>query len=190
MGPAPAPTAENCTDDSPFFFLHRRLKTEISETVINKQDPTKNDVTSSPDPLVGFTGRERGERKLQRQNKERVRKGRGKGRERKSEGREGGERAVEIAPTLISRSRLLCKSLYAHTRLTAIFPGLPWSAGTRKVKPVWILLKQETVSDSGITWAICKAAPRSRQITTPTPHHSVFCRPDALPGANQQLSKH
>jgi len=70
------------------------LKTEISETVINKQDPTKNDVTSSPDLLVGFTGRERGERKLQRQNKERVRKGRGKGRERKGEGREGGEGAV------------------------------------------------------------------------------------------------
>jgi len=83
----------------PFFFLHWRLKTEISETVINKQDPTKNDVTSSPDPLVGFTGREREERKLQRQNKERVRKGRGKGRERKSEEREGGGRAGEIAPT-------------------------------------------------------------------------------------------
>ena len=23
---------------------------------------------------------------------------------------------------------------YTHTRLTALFPGLPWSAGTRKVK--------------------------------------------------------
>ena len=36
------------------------------------------------------------------------------------------------------------------------------------------LLKQETVSGSGISWAICKPAPRSRQITTPAPHHSVF----------------
>ena len=36
--------------------------------------------------------------------------------------------------------------------------------GTRKVKPIWILLKQETVSGSGISWAICKSAPRSRQI--------------------------
>ena len=44
----------------------------------------------------------------------------------------------------------------------------------RKVKPIWILLKQETVSGSGIRWAICKPAPRSRQITTPAPHHSVF----------------
>jgi len=52
-----------------------------------------------------------------------------------------------------------------HTRLTALFPGLPRWAGTRKVKPIWILLKQETAS--GISWAICKSAPRSRQITTP-----------------------
>ena len=28
---------------------------------------------------------------------------------------------------------------------------------------------------SCISWAICKqSAPRSRQITTPTPHHSIF----------------
>jgi len=28
---------------------------------------------------------------------------------------------------------------------------------------------------SGISWTICKqSAPRSRQITTPTPHHSMF----------------
>ena len=58
-------------------------------------------------------------------------------------------------------------------------------AGTRKVKPIWILLKQETVSVNDISWAICKSAPRSRQITTPAPHHSVFYRPDALPAADQ-----
>ena len=30
-------------------------------------------------------------------------------------------------------------------------------------------------ADSGISWTICKqSAPRSRQITTPTPHHSFF----------------
>ena len=35
---------------------------------------------------------------------------------------------------------------------------------------------------SGISWTICKqSAPRSRQITTPTPHHLSFYRPDALP---------
>ena len=63
---------------------------------------------------------------------------------------------------------------YTHTHLTALFPGLPGWAGTRKVKPIWILLEQETVSGSGISRAICKSAPRSRQITTPAPHHSSF----------------
>ena len=55
-----------------------------------------------------------------------------------------------------------------HTRLTAFFPGLPGWAGTRKVKPIWILLKQETVTGSGISWATCKSAPHSRQMATPT----------------------
>ena len=63
---------------------------------------------------------------------------------------------------------------HTHTRLTALCPGLPRWAGTRKVKPIWILLEQETVSGSGISWAICKSAPCSRQITTPAPHYSVF----------------
>jgi len=53
-------------------------------------------------------------------------------------------------------------------------PGLSVCAGTRKVKPIWILLKQETVSGSGIHWAICRSAPRSTQITMPAPHRSVF----------------
>ena len=57
-------------------------------------------------------------------------------------------------------------------------------------KPIWILLKQETVSGSGISWAICKSAHRSRQITMPAPHHSVFYRPDALPVAQPAVSKH
>jgi len=42
------------------------------------------------------------------------------------------------------------------------------------------------VSGSGIRWAICKSTPRSRQITTPAPHHSVFYRPDALPNQQRQ----
>ena len=80
--------------------------------------------------------------------------------------------------------------IHTHTRLTALCPGLPWWAGTRKANPIWILLKQETVSGSGISWAICKSAPRSRQITMPTPHHSVFYQPDALPVAQPTVSKH
>ena len=53
--------------------------------------------------------------------------------------------------------------LHTHTRLTALCPGLPGWSGTTKVKPIWILLKQQTVSGSGISWTICKSAPRSRQ---------------------------
>ena len=79
---------------------------------------------------------------------------------------------------------------HTHTRLTALFLGLPGWAGTRKVKPIWISLKQETVSGSSISWAICKSARRSRQITTPAPHHSVFYRPGALPATQATASKH
>ena len=43
---------------------------------------------------------------------------------------------------------------HTHTRLMALCRGLPRWAGTRKVKPIWILLKQETVDGSGISWAI------------------------------------
>ena len=46
------------------------------------------------------------------------------------------------------------------------------------------------VSGSGISWAMCKCAPRSRQITTPAPRHSDFYRPDALPAAQPTASKH
>ena len=79
---------------------------------------------------------------------------------------------------------------HTHIRLTALCPGLPGWTGTRKVKPIWILVKQETVSGNGISWAVCKSAPRSRQITTPALHRSVFYRLDALPAAQPTASKH
>ena len=79
---------------------------------------------------------------------------------------------------------------HTHTRLTALCPGLPGWAGTRKVQSIWILLKQETVGGSRISWAMCKSSPRSRQITMPTPHCSDFYRPDALPDAQPTASKH
>ena len=83
-----------------------------------------------------------------------------------------------------------CEHTHTHTRLTALFPGFPGWAGTKKVKPIWILLKQETASGSGISWAICKSTPRSRQITMPAPQHSVFYRPDVLPADQPTASKH
>ena len=75
---------------------------------------------------------------------------------------------------------------HTHVHLTALCPRLPGWASTRKVKPIWISLKQETVSGSGIS----KSAPSSRQITTLAPHHSVFYRPDALPANQPTASKH
>jgi len=45
--------------------------------------------------------------------------------------------------------------------------------------------------DSGISWTICRLfVPRSRQITTPAPHHSIYYRLDALPAAEPTVSKH
>jgi len=62
-------------------------------------------------------------------------------------------------------SLLFVSSDNNNARLTILCPGLPWWASTRKVKPVCILLKQETV-------AVASAGPcgslhviPSRQIT-------------------------
>ena len=63
------------------------------------------------------------------------------------------------------------------------------------LSPAALLLKQETVSGSGISRAVCKSAPRSRQITTPAPHYSVFlqagcpsCRPTKHEEQNKRLN--
>ena len=81
-----------------------------------------------------------------------------------------------------------------HTH-THPFNG-PLSGSTRvsgyqrgSLKPIWILLKQETVSGSGISWAICKSALRFRQITMPAPRHSVFTdRMPFMPLSQQRQS--
>ena len=69
---------------------------------------------------------------------------------------------------------------HAHT-FNDPFSGTIRISRYQKGKPIWILLKQETVSGSGISWAIYTSAPLS---TKPAPHHSVFlqagcptCRP-------------
>ena len=66
---------------------------------------------------------------------------------------------------------------YIHTYIHPFngpLPGTTRVSRYQKVKPIWILLKQETVSGSGISWATCKSVHSSRQTTTPAPHHSVF----------------
>ena len=75
---------------------------------------------------------------------------------------------------------------HTHTHLTALCPGLPRWAGTRKVKPIWILLKQQTVSGSGISWTIYKSAPCSRQITCQHPTTQFFTGRVPLLLPNQQ----
>jgi len=45
----------------------------------------------------------------------------------------------------------------------------------QKGKPFWILMTQERMGSSGVSWIICKAlAHHSRHITAPRPHHSIF----------------
>jgi len=46
----------------------------------------------------------------------------------------------------------------------------------QKAKPIRILLKWETLSGSGISWAICKSAFRSRLINTPAPRQFLQAR--------------
>ena len=88
---------------------------------------------------------------------------------------------------VICRIFLIC---YTHTPVNGPFSGTTRVSRYQKGKPIWILLKQETVSGSGISWAVCKSALRSRQIAMPAPHHSVFYRPDALPVVQPTVSKH
>ena len=63
---------------------------------------------------------------------------------------------------------------HTHT-FNGLFSRTTWVSWHQKGKPFWILLKQEMINGSGISWTICKSfAPHSRQITTLVPHHSFF----------------
>jgi len=76
------------------------------------------------------------------------------------------------------------------THIMTSFPGQPEQTGTRKVKAIWILMKQEMI---GRQWHQLDhmqiIAPHFRQMTMPAPHHSIFYRPDALPDAEPTVSK-
>jgi len=75
---------------------------------------------------------------------------------------------------------------HAHTRLTALFHGLPGWVSTRKIKPVWILLKQETV------WAVASAGPyASLQLSPdkwPSQHLTTTGQMPFLPPNQQRQS--
>ena len=79
-----------------------------------------------------------------------------------------------------------------HTQ-THPFNG-PFSRTTRvsqyqKVKPNCILLKQETMSGSGIRWAICKSAPRSRPHQHPTTQFLTDWMPFLPPNQQRQSTE-
>jgi len=73
---------------------------------------------------------------------------------------------------------------HTHTRLTALCPGLPGWANTRKVKPVWILLEQR---DSKWQWhqlvhmQVCTLLQTNNHASTPSLKFlqagCPFCRP-------------
>ena len=77
-----------------------------------------------------------------------------------------------VCHSVLSLVRLVFCKDHTHTHtFNGPFSGTTQVSRYLKGKPIWILLKQETVSGSGISWAICMSAPYSRQTTTPVPHH-------------------
>ena len=93
--------------------------------------------------------------------------------------------ACNIAPNTLS----LSNSVVTHP-----FDG-PLSGTTRvsRYQKGKTSLDFTEARDSEWQWhqlGMCKSAPRSRQITMPAPHHSVFYRPDALPAAQPTVSEH
>ena len=95
-----------------------------------------------------------------------------------------------FAPLLVQCNNVSYHT-HTHTRLTALCPGLPGWASTKKAKPIWILLKQK---DSEWQWhqlghmQVCTSLQTDNHASSP--HHSVFYRPDALPAAQPTASKH
>ena len=82
--------------------------------------------------------------------------------------------------------------LYTHTcshTFNGPFSRTTWVSWYQKGQTS-LDFTEARVSGSGISWAICKSAPRSRQITMPALHYSVFYRPDALPVTQPTASKH
>jgi len=79
---------------------------------------------------------------------------------------------------------------YTHTHpFNGLLSGTTRVSRYQKGKPIWILLKQETVRGNGISWAICKSAPLSRQITMQHPTSLFFTgRMPVLPPNQQRQS--
>ena len=84
-------------------------------------------------------------------------------------------RRARVARTRGAHARTQARThTHTHTHtFNSPFSGTTQVSRYQKGKPIWILLQQETVSGSGLSWAICKSAPSSRHTTMPAPHNSV-----------------
>jgi len=78
---------------------------------------------------------------------------------------------------------VVLKRMYTHT-FNGPFSGTTRVSRYQRGKTNLDLTEARDSEWQGISWAICKSASRSRQITMPAPHHSVFlqagcpsCRP-------------
>ena len=100
---------------------------------------------------------------------------------------------------LVQRIQSAVNFYYSHTHTHTHTHTHPFNGPLSETTRVSRYQKGKTnldftgARDSEWQWhqlGICKSAPRSRQITTPAPHHSVFYRPDALPAAQPTASKH
>ena len=104
---------------------------------------------------------------------------------------------IALCITAVSNSfctSLLITALYSLLLLLQpcndLFSGATWVSRYQKGKTSLDLneARDDGVWDgSGISWTVRKqSAPRSRQITTPTPHHSIFTGRLLFPTPNQQ----
>ena len=80
-----------------------------------------------------------------------------------------------------TRTYLLVIHTHTHGRLSGITQVSRYQKGKTNVD-----FTEARDSEWQCHWAICKSAPRSRQITTPTPYHSFFYQPDAFFPPNEQ----
>jgi len=91
------------------------------------------------------------------------------------------DRGDRYGPIEWAQSQSLCRQQHP---VNDPFSGQP-------VPDRWILLKQETVSGSGIIGTICKSAPCTRHITMTSSHHpDFFYRLNSFPNDQPTASKH
>jgi len=89
-----------------------------------------------------------------------------------------------------------CIILHYYHPFNGLFSGTAWLSWYQKGRTSLNL--SDTRDDGVLGWQrhqlghnLCKrSAPHSRQITTPTPRHSIFYRRDAVPDAQPAVSKH